>query len=396
MAAEKRPVSAGRSRLLNRLAGWLWFLAAAVVAILSLLGARPALMALMAPTDTFSSMWPVAVAQLFATQTSLNTIHFAFAWVGLIGLFAGVQMTLGFLVVRQQRGQQFNWFNWFVAFFLLFLGASAVQDILAFGIGVLMPTPISPTSTVISTLAYTSLAAFLFLFPDGRFAPRWAALGLFAYLLLWFTAPGLSPIILPIGVASLVYRYFRVATPRQRQQMKWVVWGLALFLIPSLILLIAVDHPITYFVVSLLYMFVPATIAVAMLRSHLWDVDIIIRRTLVYGTVTALLAAIYFGIVTLLTSLFSSVSGQQSPPAIVVSTLAIAALFSPLRRRVQEWIDRRFYRRKYDAQRVLERFAQTARYETDIDELTDAMTYAIQESLQPEQIVIWLRDQNEE
>ena len=123
-------------------------------------------------------------------------------------------------------------------------------------------------------------------------------------------------------------------------------------------------------------------------------VDIVIRKTLVYAALTALLALFYFGSVVLLQRLFGVLTGvEQSPLAVVISTLAIAALFTPLRRRVQDVIDRRFYRKKYDAQQVLARFAITARDETDLDALTAELVRVVQETLQPERVSVWLRKQ---
>jgi hypothetical protein len=134
-----------------------------------------------------------------------------------------------------------------------------------------------------------------------------------------------------------------------------------------------------------------AGLAVAVLRYRLYDIDLIIRKTLQYAVLSVLLALVYFGMVILLQSVFNSVSGQQSPFAIVISTLVIAALFAPLRRRIQNVIDRRYYRKKYDAQQVLAQFAQTCRDETDMDALTAELQHVIQETLQPYQITLWYR-----
>jgi hypothetical protein len=136
----------------------------------------------------------------------------------------------------------------------------------------------------------------------------------------------------------------------------------------------------------------PLIIGVAVLRYHLWDIDIIIRKTLVYGALTAALALVFFGGVALLQQILGRISGiENSPVAVVLSTLLIAALFSPLRRRIQDFIDRRFYRRQYDAERALAEFAATARSETDSEKLTNSMLEIVQATLQPERALVWMR-----
>ena len=122
------------------------------------------------------------------------------------------------------------------------------------------------------------------------------------------------------------------------------------------------------------------------------NIDLVIRKTLVYSALTALLALVYFGSVILFLRVFEAVTGQQSQFAIVLSTLAIAALFNPLRRRIQDVIDRRFYRRKYDAQQVLAQFAITARDETDMNALTAELARMVQETLEPAAVRVWLRE----
>ena len=133
--------------------------------------------------------------------------------------------------------------------------------------------------------------------------------------------------------------------------------------------------------------------AVAILRYRLWDIDLIIRRTLVYGLLTAALAIVYLVSVVLLQQILQALTGQQSPLAVVVSTLIIAALFSPLRRRIHDLIDRRFYRRNYDAAQILAHFAATCRDQVDINSLTAELLRVAEKTMQPETVSLWLRAQ---
>jgi len=182
-------------------------------------------------------------------------------------------------------------------------------------------------------------------------------------------------------------RYRRVSNYAQRQQTKWWVFGLLL----SLILALIASFIYREFAPPLINV-TPIVLTIAILRSHLWDIDIIIRRTLSYTVLTVTLAVFYFFDVVLLQSLFSGLSGDRSSPLItVLSTLAIAALFNPLRHRIQHFIDRRFYRHKYDAEQVLAHFAAAARDEVDLDALATAMLGAVADTLQPERSLLWIR-----
>ncbi len=272
-------------------------------------------------------------------------------------------------------------------------------------------------------------AIFPFIFPNGHFVPsrtRWVA---FPFILLWlpisfssfFPTVGaevsnfIFSIYLPVTGSlwflaagySAIYRYVRVSTAIERQQTKWVLVGLlssVITLIPFVIVesmfppsrpspeRLAFMYLVFLPVSALSYLFLPSGIAFAILRYRLYDIDIIIRRTLIYAALTAALAFVYFGSVVLLQQLFHALTGQSSEIAIIISTLAIAALFNPLRRRVQDTIDHRFYRRKYDAQKVLERFAVTVRDEVELDKLTGELLNVVGETMQPTQASLWLNE----
>ncbi|MBI3536304.1 MAG: hypothetical protein HY070_01880, partial [Chloroflexi bacterium] len=144
------------------------------------------------------------------------------------------------------------------------------------------------------------------------------------------------------------------------------------------------------FVFLALFLF-PLSLAIAILRYRLWEIDLLIRRTLIYGALTDALVLIYFSAVVVLQQIFRGVSGQASDLTIILSTLAIAALFNPLRGRVQNAIDRAFYRRKYDAARVIAQFAQSARDEVELSMLSEKLVGVVNETMQPTSVSLWLR-----
>jgi len=202
------------------------------------------------------------------------------------------------------------------------------------------------------------------------------------------------------AAGTAVFQVFRRSHDRvARAQVSWVALGIALSLGGTLLFyllnwfqLINLDTNIFWAILSWpVSLGLPVSFAIAILRYRLFDINVIIRKTLVYAVLSGLLALVYFGSVVLLQTIFESVAQERSPFIIVVSTLLIAALFAPLRQRVQAFIDRRFYRQKYDAQQILAQFAQTARDEVEMDVLQAELLRVVQETLQPEGMSLWLK-----
>lgn len=196
--------------------------------------------------------------------------------------------------------------------------------------------------------------------------------------------------------AAFVYR-FRRANYVEKQQLKWVLYAISLLalvfilniLLIDLMGLAALDGALSL-LLDISYLALPAAIGVAILRYRLFDIDVIIRRTATYALVAAALLLVYLGSIVLLQQIFSRLTGlRQNEIVTVLSTLAIAALFVPLRNRIQAWIDRRFNRKKYDAQKVLADFALTVRDETDLEKLTGRLMHVVQETMEPRSVGIW-------
>ena len=198
-----------------------------------------------------------------------------------------------------------------------------------------------------------------------------------------------------IGVVASVVLRLQRARGDERQQIKWFVYAVSMIAaggLPSVLLpspLSDVFWGVTLFGIAA----VPVAVGIAILKYRLYDIDVLINRTLVYGSLTATLALVYFGGVATAQALFRALTGQEQQPqlAIVVSTLVIAALFNPLRRRIQSFIDRRFYRRKYDARKTLEAFSARLRDETDLDTLNNHLVEVVKETMQPAHVSLWLR-----
>lgn len=206
------------------------------------------------------------------------------------------------------------------------------------------------------------------------------------------------------AVVSLILRY-HVAQMRERQQIKWFLWVTSVVLVLTIVtvaaLIFAPDNVVLgspagvafliLFGSGLFQLFPAIGIGIAILRHRLWDIDILINRTLVYGSLTAILALLYFGLIFTLQYLLQGIFKQNNDVAIVASTLAIAALFQPLRRRIQGIIDRRFYRSKYDAARTLAAFSSTLRNEVDLSQLSEHLLTVVEETMQPAHVSLWLR-----
>ncbi len=289
----------------------------------------------------------------------------------------------------------------------------------ATGSVVAVPSPWRVPNECLYFLALSLLVLVFLLFPSGQFVPPWMRWILVVFLAglvpTAFVAPSMpnTPVdqltfLVVLGeLATLaivqLYRYRRVSSLMQRQQTKWVVFGIAVFVTVSvsgsvLYLIFPVLaspgslYRLAYNMVSaFLLLLIPLSFGFAMLRYRLWDIDIIINRTLVYGALTVILTGVYVGLVIGLQALLRGIISQDSSVAIVISTLAIAALFQPLRRRIQRLIDRRFYRRKYDAAKVVAAFSATLRNEVDLDQLREHLLAVVQETMQPSHVSLWLR-----
>jgi hypothetical protein len=209
--------------------------------------------------------------------------------------------------------------------------------------------------------------------------------GIFIVLVSWLFA-----------VAAMIMRMDQ-ARGAERQQLKWFVYGVAVLVVGFLAAFLGFGlHSVAWFLGIAAFNFLPVAAGIAILRYRLYDIDILINRTLVYGVLTAALALVYFGSIVVLQGLFRALTGETSQLAVVASTLAIAALFVPLRRRVQAFIDRRFYRRKYDVAKTLEAFNAKLREDVDLNSVTEDLVEVVKETMQPARVSLWLRPPEKE
>jgi hypothetical protein len=216
---------------------------------------------------------------------------------------------------------------------------------------------------------------------------------------VWKLTQTLMLTLIFVAAASLFVR-LRRARGVERQQIKWFTYS-GVVASSAALLTYTISEAlgalwlkgVGYVVMQVALIGMPISMGIAILRYRLYEIDLLINRTLVYGALTALLVAVYFGGVTATQAIFRTLTGQEEQPqlAIVVSTLMIAALFSPLRRRIQSFIDSRFYRRKYDAAKTLEAFSAKLRDETDLDALSDDLVGVVRDTMQPAHVSLWLR-----
>jgi hypothetical protein len=361
-----------------------------------------------------TSLWNWTPAEMDVAFSRIGLSFLGWIQLNLISmvLLAILLCGIGFFIFFQKKE---DWFSLYIAVTFVFFGTFSSDP---YSVVAEMYSNLKPILIPLGVAAWMSLWLVFYLFPDGHFVPRWTrwAVGLFILSFMVdiiFYGGNTPPLplllvmipVLAIGPISQVYRYVKVSDAIQRQQTRWVVF--ALLVVFAFVLvgfgglfspdltkpnsplapLFAITGGLTYFLFGL----IPLSIAIAILRYRLWDIDVIIRKTLIYSALTVTLVIIYFGLVTLLQSLFTAISNQNSTISIVISTLLIAALFTPLRNRIQQDIDRRFYRKRYDAQKTLESFAASLRDQVELDDLTGRLLAVVNETMQPEQLSIWLR-----
>jgi hypothetical protein len=309
------------------------------------------------------------------------------------------------------------------AFVLVLFGGAGYTPILQDSLAT-APAASYGLMAVLYILGQTGFVTFFLLFPNGRFVPSWSWLLVLVNLAYWTYQALLSNLIYEQNfdggtllffalilspVAAQIYRYRRVSTHKERQQTKWVVFGFVLAIVgfvtfitvANLILSEAVLQSIALgtFVQQTLgagfLLLIPIAITIAMLRSQLYDIDVIINRTLVYGSLSAILALIYVAGVVGVQAIVNVFTQRQirdpSPILIVVTTLVIAALFQPLRHRLQRVIDRRFYRRKYNVEQTLASFSLSLRQEVNLGELRNQLLKVVQQTMEPTSLSLWLR-----
>jgi hypothetical protein len=348
----------------------------------------------------------------------------AYAFLPMIMAFA----TVGLIISARMPQNAIGWL--FCAFgltgaSLIFLKEGATYALLQAPNPLLAGEWVAWVFTWILELSWGPLIFTFLLFPHGHLlSPRWRPLAWFAVgvILIGGVTSALSAVnfannfpfaqspisVMPLKVARVIYDTYQLvmlailATSAayvivrlhrsrgdERQQLKWFTYTVAIIIVAFTVTALLGIEPVIVSVV--MFPFIPISVGVAILKYRLYDIDIVINRTLVYGSLTATLVALYFGGIVLLQRVFVVLTGEKSTLAVVASTLLIAALFNPLRMRIQGFIDRRFYRKKYDARKTLETFSSKLRDETDLEALSEELAGVVRETMQPAHVSIWLR-----
>jgi hypothetical protein len=343
-------------------------------------------------------------------QLGFSSTSFAFSFMALhIGLMVVFASTA--LIIFWHRSD--DWMAMFTSIGLVLFGTFGPFFFYSLG---RFSSPENIPLTLVQALGLGMSFTYYYIFPSGRFVPRWIWILTAIYIIwacTWFFYPPANILTWPLWLAYVVisifivfgvfaqfYRYHRVSNPLERQQTKWVVLGLTIIAVGLNVfhLLRLLSPPgltqtqisvIGIPFISFFDLAVPISMGIAVLRYRLWDIDPLINRVLVYSTLTGLLIAMYFGIILLLQFLLNGLISQKDNLIIVVSTLAIAALFQPVRRHIQRVIDRRFYRQQYDAARTLETFGATLRNEAELTQLSEQLLAVVNETMQPTQVSLW-------
>ncbi len=375
------------------------------------------------------SLWTVAVALvvgglILGVANRPETPLYEF-WLT-VALISPTFATLGALIVSRRAGNVIGWI------FLVVGVGTGVQLLSGQYATVALLSETLPggavagwLSTLVQTSVVISILFLILLFPTGRLlSPRWRPVAWIAGTVVVVSVVSLALTPGPIenfpsvrnpfgveaaaavldildaiggwmglacfiaAVLSLILRFYR-SRGEERLQLKWFVYASTL---GFLAILLGGDRQIIGTLVwTVAPVSLPLSAGIAILRYRLYEIDVLINRTLVYGALTVMLALVYVGTVVVLQGLLRALTGQESQLAIVASTLAVAALFNPLRRRIQAFIDRRFYRRKYDAAKTLEAFSAKLRDETDLEALNAELVGVVRETMQPAHVSLWLR-----
>jgi hypothetical protein len=429
-ASEQRRGIGGLSpRAAASIAWSVWAISLVLLALDALLGAltRPAPMSGGSPLifDALFQALPIAfptVGALVASRRPGNPIGWIFCAVGFIfALQPFSEAYTDYALYAQPDsllGVEFTaWISQWIAFPAFLLGAVllfllfpdgrlltrrwrfvvwvAIIASVLFALGTaLTPGKLAGTPSIVNPFGIGGVIGGVV--PARRFLEAVSNIG-FLLALLSVTVSVMSPIL-----------RLRRSSGEQRQQLKWFVYAATLTVIGFSGILISLTgiffnagilNTIVWYLGPLALMMLPVSAGVAILRYRLYNIDVIINRTLVYGALTSLLAAGYFGAIMALQGIgslvvqvpFRAITGQESQLAAVAATLAMAALFNPLRRRIQSFIDRRFYRKKYDARKTLEAFSAKLRHETDLEALNNDLVGVVRETMQPTHVSLWLR-----